>query len=40
MQFTTTSGKADVLEANVTSMNTVKKNFFFEFRKTIRSTKQ
>ena len=29
MQFTTTSGKADVLEANATSMNTVKKTLFF-----------
>ena len=40
MQFTTTSGKADVLEANATSMNTVKKNCFFEFKKTIRNSKQ
>ena len=33
MQFTTTSGKADVLEANVTSMNTVKKTFFLNLEK-------
>ena len=40
MQFTTTSQKAFVLEANATGMNTAKNNnFFFEFRKTTRSSK-
>ena len=40
MQFTTTSQKAYVLEANAAGMNTAKnQQKFFEFRKTMRSSK-
>ena len=38
MQFTTTSQKVHILEANVTGMNTTKNQHFFKkFRKTTRA---